>query len=451
MTAMFPDSGVPAGDARNSIDVNTVAGCPELWYSTSRCEPRFDPAAANALLSEVFNVLAAGEVQYDCASLDHLSRAVRYIVQRGIPSSTVLYDGPLNYNGYLSPTATRYNDLMTLVFFPVLDNQGPVTINIDTKGPIPLLRNDANNLQPGDIKQYRPFIATYWNGIWFHVGLCASQVPIVPLGAVDVWVRPDGSDITGDGSANDPSKAFRTVQGAWYRVGSRYAITPLLNIRFRLGIPGTYQGSIVGPFGGLMEIIGDTGNPGGYRFTSVDVENNNHTSIGVIRTRATLRGITLVRDIGDAGHTMIALQADSAALVFLDYVNFDNAVGNPLGDFFWANNASVIRTLAGNYVFNGRGLALGHVGLITTSSSFQGNYYKFNTATHQYLDCHCSDATYVIDSLGVLDYEGSVSISGPGCTGKRYAISNNSIVKLHGLTLPGDAAGIISTGGQFTA
>ena len=49
------------------------------------------------------------------------------------------------------------------------------------------------------------------------------QVPLTATGAVDAWVRTDGNDATGDGTANSPDKAFRTIEGAWNAVGGRYA------------------------------------------------------------------------------------------------------------------------------------------------------------------------------------------------------------------------------------
>lgn len=56
MAGIFPPSGVPASDAYNSLpNPNVAPGCDSLWYSTSRCQPRFDPSAANAMLSELVN------------------------------------------------------------------------------------------------------------------------------------------------------------------------------------------------------------------------------------------------------------------------------------------------------------------------------------------------------------------------------------------------------------
>src|SRR6187399_2704394 len=127
---MFPDSGVPPSDAKNSLpDVNT-ANCAELWYSTSRCQPRFDPAAANAMLAEDMNLIMRGEMIYDCSRLDHIERAVRYINQRGIPRGVFMSGGPQNYTGALDPPVTRYNDYMTLTVIPSVNNiVGGTTFN----------------------------------------------------------------------------------------------------------------------------------------------------------------------------------------------------------------------------------------------------------------------------------------------------------------------------------
>src|SRR5262245_26311921 len=98
MTAMFPDSGVPWQDARNSLQSpDVLANCDPLWYSTSRCQPRFDPAAANAQLAELINLINAGGLSYDCSQLDQVQLAVKYIVQRGVPRGGILAAGPTNY------------------------------------------------------------------------------------------------------------------------------------------------------------------------------------------------------------------------------------------------------------------------------------------------------------------------------------------------------------------
>jgi hypothetical protein len=80
MTGMMPDSGVPCADANNSLCNPDTVNCNELWYSTSRCQPRFDPAAANAVLSELINLVNCADLPYDCAVLDNLCRAVKKLI-----------------------------------------------------------------------------------------------------------------------------------------------------------------------------------------------------------------------------------------------------------------------------------------------------------------------------------------------------------------------------------
>jgi hypothetical protein len=82
MSGIFPDSGVPAHLALNTVDVPTSNCQPggELFHATSRCQPRFDPAAANAIMSELLNTVACAGFAYDCRRLDNLCRAIRGII-----------------------------------------------------------------------------------------------------------------------------------------------------------------------------------------------------------------------------------------------------------------------------------------------------------------------------------------------------------------------------------
>jgi len=98
MTGMMPDSGVPYSDAKNSLsDPNTIR-CKELWYSTSRCQPRFDPAAANAMLSELINLINCAGLVYDCAKLNNVSQAITSMLRKvAFAVTTVNYKIPGNH------------------------------------------------------------------------------------------------------------------------------------------------------------------------------------------------------------------------------------------------------------------------------------------------------------------------------------------------------------------
>lgn len=76
MAGILPAGGIPPQDAQNSLnDAELKAGCASLWHA-NRCTPRFDPASANAMISEVLNVIGAAGLEYDCALLDNLAKAV---------------------------------------------------------------------------------------------------------------------------------------------------------------------------------------------------------------------------------------------------------------------------------------------------------------------------------------------------------------------------------------
>lgn len=82
MSGIFPPSGVPAVDAYNSLPNPDVAeGCVPSWYSTSKCAPRFDPSALNAITAEIINLVNCSGLPYDCNQLDNLCEAVKKISQ----------------------------------------------------------------------------------------------------------------------------------------------------------------------------------------------------------------------------------------------------------------------------------------------------------------------------------------------------------------------------------
>lgn len=81
MAGIFPNGGVPAGQAQNTVTTPVAEGCETRFHSTSRCTPRFDPAAANAMMSEILNTINCAENEYDCNRLDNLCLAVRKLFE----------------------------------------------------------------------------------------------------------------------------------------------------------------------------------------------------------------------------------------------------------------------------------------------------------------------------------------------------------------------------------
>lgn len=77
MAGVFPEGGVNKAAAINALQSpDTVSGCPPLWHGQA-CRPIFDPASANAVISEIVKAVNDAGLDYDCEVLDNLSRAIQ--------------------------------------------------------------------------------------------------------------------------------------------------------------------------------------------------------------------------------------------------------------------------------------------------------------------------------------------------------------------------------------
>lgn len=458
---MFPDSGVPYTDARNSLANPSTANCNPLWYSTSRCKPRFDPAAANAELSELINLINKGEIAYNCASLNNLELAARYLIQRGLPRGGVMNGGPNNYSMNLDPTLTRYNNFLTLTVMPAIRNvNGGTYLDIDGHGFVPVLRNDSNQLEAGDFLANVPYIICYLNGAFYLCGLASSQVPIVVKGGINAWIRTDGNDITGDGTANTPDKAFKTIAGCWYATGSRFAATPSFSINMRLGIPGRYAGADIGPFGGRVSLTGDEDNPGAYIITQVggppDVWFNLWIN-GV--SNFSLGGVTLVQEKSGLNDfpAMLRVLTNSGCVMY--NCNFDLLVDNE------SPNGGIIQVLSGsftsacssfakpvsNIIVNGNGHKIGIFVAMSMSASLEGasglipglsSFYRLN-------DVKFTGNIMLMNALSAAHWGSCTDIISSNVTGVKYNVVENSTLNMGGRTSPGDLPGVAAYGGVF--
>jgi hypothetical protein len=452
---MFPDSGVPYTDARNSLANPITANCNPLWYSTSRCQPRFDPAAANAMLSELINLINKGEVTYDCNYFNQVEMAVRYLIQRGIPCGTALAGGPFNYVGALDPAATRYNDFMTLVVVPNVKNQGAVTLDINGRGSYPVLRNDGQQLRDGDWLPNTPIIISFWASAWRMVGLSASQVPLLLEGGVDLWIRTDGNDTTGDGSANTPDKAFRTIYGAWVKAAGRYAATPLFSINLKLGIPGTYVGAPLSGFGGRVTLSGDVSNIAAYRVSCFTFGSNIWGSLSISAIGSLqLIGITIQID-----PTVSSVLAGSAGLyisnshVELKMCNFElmKSVANMVVISVGSSASLSFNSEAsspGQFEFNGHGFHIESLVSGTANSTFGGSGPLFGGVLNIH-DFTFDTTTYMLNTLSVITLENTI-VNTSNTFGKKYQITNNSILAGNGQVAPGNVAGTADLGAQVS-
>lgn len=78
MAGLFPENGVVAQETiAASFPLTVAAKCDALFHK-ALCVPRFDPIAANAIISELVNAININTT-YDCKRLDNLATALKKI------------------------------------------------------------------------------------------------------------------------------------------------------------------------------------------------------------------------------------------------------------------------------------------------------------------------------------------------------------------------------------
>jgi len=448
-----PNAQTPNNPAQAFIHQHALPADTSALYYGNGCDVRLRPHVVNSLISEIAAVADRAGVAYRAASLQNLEVSIRYLIQRGLPHSGMLVaQTAFQYAITLDPVPPYYTDFLTIVFVPQLlpgatQNQGYVRINVNGLGYVPLYRNDGEEVRAGDILSLKPFIATYFNGAFHMIGLCASQVPLVKYGGLDAWVRTDGNDVTGDGTANSPDKAFRTLNGAWEAVGSRYMATPLFSVNFKLGIPGTYEAGVIGPFGSTMTITGDEQNRGAYRIGTKFYPGSNVwislQTVGV--AQMAIAGVTL--QIANTSNPAIALW-NANSHIELRNVNFDAMTSNPAGIFIanYGGASTGIAALATTQ-FNGNGNEIG-AAIDCQSGRWAGcgDVSRGNLMSSNF-DC---GAFITLSSLSVGVMVGTNFFT-TNVTGKQFSVSTNSVLYQSNASgpIPGDEAGVWGTGGVF--
>jgi hypothetical protein len=470
MTAMFPASGVPAADARNSLpdaQVNSI-NCDELWYSTSRCQPRFDPAAANAQLAELINVVMKGEAAYDCNLLNNVELSIRRQIQRGIPKVFFTSGTNVFYDGNPDPNATRYNHGLEVVAIWHATNVGPANLNLSGLGPSPILKGNGQSVQAGDLVAGVPSILAWWNGNWYLLaaGIARSDIPIIGTipqimtGDIDAWVRTDGNDDTGDGTLNTPGKAFRTINGAWRKLGSLYIASPIYAINIRLGVPGEYEACQFGAYGGRVVVWGQPADPGSYVIVSQQnvgpgVGNpysfcchaNGMASLWFHGVHFNMRGYP-----DGTGVMMGALSIGSVTAV--GYMNclFNVVHDNPSTAVIWIKSGGQVMYHSTNEVPNGNEFWGNNNRVANVVLCIGGKYGTASGMPTKQLfkDIRVQDVGWRATNISYVSVDGT-TLNESNCTGPRWRVDNNSVMAVHGNKneLPGNADGSSGNGGLF--
>lgn len=282
------------------------------------------------------------------------------------------------------------------------------------------------------------------------VGLSASQVPLVATGAVEGWVRTDGNDTTGDGTENTPEKAFRSIQGAWNTIGSRYAASPLLSINIRLGLPGTYDCAQIGPYGGNCGVYGDPNNRVAYRITSSPLAQpapgGGTWGLRMMSTNATLSGINLiVNNSNPMANATMCLRLDGGTY-WLDRCQFTLETSNTGGStMIGASNCTV--STVNDCVFEGNGNAIQDVYVQQGGGGFYGNPPGIPPALWVFRNIIAQNEFYRVTDQAICTL-GNMTTQQANCIGRQYNVQTNGVFYRNGQVVPGNSPGLVGSQGQ---
>jgi len=450
MSGIFPngtDGGLPPNPASpnnpsHAYDpVRDPVGTSALYYGNG-CDVRLRPEVVNALISEQEAVTDAGEVKYDPGRLTNLLLGTQYLIQRGRETGAMLLGGPAAYTGTLTPPVTSYNDFMMLKVVPGITNAGPVTVNFNGVGAAQVLRNDGLDLRADDFRANIPIIIVALGGKFYVPHLVRSQVPILPAGPIDGWVRTDGNDTTGDGSENTPAKAFRTINKCFQTLGGKYLQSPLFTMNIRLGNAGTYEAFSFDTFGGNVQLFGDAANPALYRIAGLTTGSSRYSG-AVSNTNAFIQGVTFVMD---AASPIVhwPLVVNRGAICHLDTCRFEVTVGNNKAIFIVVASNGLL-TFQNTLVIDGAGGTYQNA----ISCQGQGNFFGgYAGSTLTFKDLTFSAYGLDVEMLSQFTYVGA-TVNCINTHGSKYFVMGNSVAAFGAQPQPGDLPGTLSAGGQL--
>lgn len=174
-----PNPAIPTSPAQAYSPSVMPIDADALYYGNG-CDVRLRPHVLNTLISEGLSLIDSIGLPYRPGRLTNLRMGVQYIVQKGLPRWVVLnmQSAPVRmYLGTLDPPVLNgLNNGMSLNVLPTAMNDGSVKIDVGNGSWIPVLRNDAEELEAGDWPANIPQQIIFCDDKWFMLTFVRSQV-----------------------------------------------------------------------------------------------------------------------------------------------------------------------------------------------------------------------------------------------------------------------------------
>jgi hypothetical protein len=399
---------------------------------------------------EIVEVIADSGFTPDNADLKQLAKSIQLQrVNFGIDAGTVN-----NLQVTLAPVPVYKNGLVVRVL-AVQSNTGPSVLNVNAIGPKKIRRPGDTDLLANDITAGGTVTLVYNEtlqggaGAWELQGAQASQ-----SGAggymtknMDLYVNWNVGNDANDGTANDTTHAFKTIQHAidmaWNYRPSQYTLT--IHIA-----DSQFYTAFQTPFwaGPNLQIIGNEAAPAGVLVSGISASNGGppfrHACTIGGNQSVIVAGIKVAIASTDSGHQ---------------------------GCGFWVGNGAVVQIrnceggfCDGYHVFAGYG---GNVSILTSYRISGGSFgqilncsggAKMTTGICSFnITAPVSAAVFMNSAMGYSQFSsgaGNTNFVNPGnFTGQKYGAQLNAVIDTGGGGVnffPGTIAGTTQTGGQYT-
>lgn len=256
---------------------------------------------------------------------------------------------------------------------------------------------------------------------------CAESARTTLIANTTFYVRSDGSN-SNDGMSNSAGGAFLTIQKALDVAGTIDTNTFQITIQVQNGTwtENLVFYSVLG--GGTVLLRGDPTTP-----TNVVLQSTTGTVITINGAvgKIQLSGFRSVTSGGGSYHIRVT---GAGTNVELGTWNFG------------ASAAGHININTNAYIFSSTNYTISGSASLHVAAG-QAAVVSFNTPTVTLTGTPAFGTFAVADGTALL-YYGGTTFSG-SATGTRYAVTYNAIIGTYGGTLPGNAAGSATTGGQY--
>ena len=341
------------------------------------------------------------------------------------------------YTAELTPALAAHVKGMRVTVEVTRANTGATALDMGP-GPLPIKSIKGADVVLGDfpVGSFPQFVCT--GTAWMVSGLLYSEVPIKPAGNLTLYVRTDGNDLNGDGSANTAAKAFASVAGAINYINRVYS-GPGSVATIRVA-PGTY-GRIQVPRTSMQVVVeGDLVTPANVFISGADTP----TGVGTISTgggaNITFRGLRIASP--NAG--TYGLVSDSNSSCSLQNCEWGNS---PIASIVAIRGAVI--SMSGQHTFYGGNheacLIASNGGQIFSDAAIPPTITL--TAAMNY-----SNAWAYATQMGQITLTTATFVNPSNAVGKRFTIDTLSLVQTGGRgvnALPGSAAGTTSGNGVY--